>query len=214
MNTDTESLAAHLADAFARATNAEARGWTWPPLLHLLAGGQPVTAEQLAAATGHTIDEVHAVLPTLPSIELDDQGRVVGYGITLRPTPHRFRVEGRALYTWCALDTLIFPAVLGKTATVESPCHTTGIPIRLTVHPDHVEPADPPTAVVSIVNPDDLSDVRSVFCIQVHFFATPEAAQPWLDNHPGASVHPVAEAFRLGQRLTSAVLANQTPAAP
>ncbi|WP_406011622.1 organomercurial lyase [Streptomyces sp. NBC_00637] len=38
-------------------------------------------------------------------------------------------------YTWCALDTLIFPGVLGVTAHVESPCQTTGILVRLTVAP-------------------------------------------------------------------------------
>jgi hypothetical protein len=37
--------------------------------------------------------------------EYDAHGRVVfGSGLTLRPNPHRFEVDGRTLYTWCALD--------------------------------------------------------------------------------------------------------------
>lgn len=62
------------------------------------------------------------MLADLPDLETDVQGHIVGSGLTLRPTPHRFTIDGRQLYTWCALDTLIFPAVLGQVATVEAPC--------------------------------------------------------------------------------------------
>jgi alkylmercury lyase len=47
------------------------------------------------------------------------------------------------------LDTLFFPAVIGRPARVESSCAATGIPIRLTVDPtEGVAALDPPTAVV------------------------------------------------------------------
>lgn len=68
-----------------------------------------MSAEQLAAATGRPVKQIADSLPGLPSIELDEQGRVVGMGITLNPTPHHFEVDGTNLFTWCALDTLIFP---------------------------------------------------------------------------------------------------------
>ncbi len=38
---------------------------------------------------------------------------VVGWGLTFIPTPHRFRVNGHTFYTWCALDALTIPALLG-----------------------------------------------------------------------------------------------------
>jgi alkylmercury lyase len=207
MNTTTDTIASRLADALTATDTADARRWTWQPLLHLLARGEPVTADDLAAATGRPVDQVRAVPPALPSIERDHQGRVVGSGITLRPTPHQFEVDDRHLYTWCALDTLIFPAILGRTARVVSPCHTTGTPIRLTVEPTRLAAVDPPTTVVSIVTPNDMSDVRAAFCNEVHFFRSPQAAQPWLANHPEATVVPVGEAFDLGRRLTPAILA-------
>jgi alkylmercury lyase len=109
-----------------------------------------------------------------------------------------------ALWTWCALDTLIFPAVLGSTARIESPCHATGTPIRLTVGPAGVTDVDPPTAVVSIVTPGDMASVRASFCNQVHFFASPDAAEHWLGEHPEASVVPVADAHQLGVALARA----------
>ncbi|MBO1266671.1 hypothetical protein J1902_01520 [Arthrobacter sp. PO-11] len=56
--------------------------------------------------------------------------------------------------------------------------------------------------------------MRSAFCNQVLFFASAEAAQPWLDTHPGGSVVPVAEAYRLGTAMTEALLDETLPAQP
>jgi alkylmercury lyase len=130
----------------------------------------------------------------------------VGYGITLRPTPHHFDVDGQQLYTWCALDTLIFPAILDRPATVVSHCHTTGLPVRLTVEPDKISNTEPATAVVSLVTPDTCTSIRTAFCTQVHFFASPTPAQPWLDQHPDATVVPIADAVALAGPLTQTPL--------
>ena len=205
MSTDIEDLAARIGDSLGP-DSANMPPWLWRPLLHLLALGEPVTVDDLAAATGRTADEVRQALAGLADTEYDEQGRVIGHGITLRPTPHRFTVDGRQLYTWCALDTLLFPAVLGHPARVQSPCHGTGVPVHLTVEPDKVTSVQPATAVVSIVTPDACSSIRTAFCDQVPFFASPAAAQPWLDRHPGATTLPVAAAFALGGPLTQTLL--------
>lgn len=175
-------------------------------LLRLLAEGRPVTAEQLATAAGRAPEQVTAALAGRDDMELDEQGRIVGYGITLRATPHRFEVEGRQLYTWCALDTLMFPRMLGKAARVESPSHGNGTPIRVHVEPDRLVKVDPPGAVVSIVTPDAPDSVRMSFCNQVHFFADAEDASAWLVDHPEATVVPVADAYQIGRGLADAML--------
>ena len=66
-------------------------------LLRELALGQPVTVERLAKSLNWTTDEAELVLEKLPcgTIEYDGQGRLIGYGITLRETPHAFEI-GRA----------------------------------------------------------------------------------------------------------------------
>lgn len=177
------------------------------PLLRLLADGDPVTVEQLADAAGRPVDDVRRGLATVPDTEYDDQGRIVGQGLTLRPTSHRFAVAGEELYTWCALDTLLFPALLDRPAQVESVSPTSGDTIRVTVDPvagvTNVEPA---TAVVSLVNPDQITSIRSSFCNQVHYFSSAADAAGWLADHPDAEVLPVAEAERLGDVLTTAWL--------
>lgn len=182
--------------------------WLWQPLLQLLARGAPVTTSELAATTGHTTEDVHHALAQLPDAEYDEHGHLLGYGLTQRRTPHRFTVGDQQLYTWCALDTLIFPALLARPATVESPCHATETPIRVQIEPDRIVNLTPKQAVVSLVTPEQCTSVRSDFCNQVHFFASPEAAQHWLAAHPGATVFPVAEAFALGHQLIRGHLAT------
>lgn len=206
-----QQLAAALTSAFSGAPGAAGRPWLWQPLLRLLAHGEPVTAGQLAQATGRSEGQVRQALAALPDTEYDSLGRVAGSGITLNPTPHRFEVDGIGLYTWCALDTLIFPAVLGKPAHVTSPCHATGTPVHLTVEPGKVTSVQPAGAVVSIVTPGTCSSIRAAFCDQVHFFASPEAAQPWLDQHPGATVLPVHDACQLSRPLTQTLLGDDHP---
>jgi alkylmercury lyase len=208
---DTQAQLANLTAAFNGGGAASARPWLWRPLLQLLAQGEPVTVEQIAQATGHTPDQVREALAANPDTEYDEHGRITGSGLTQDPTPHRFEVDGRTLYTWCALDTLIFPTVLGRPAHVASPCQATGTPVRLTVEPDQVTSVEPATAFVSIVTPDAPTSIRTAFCNQVHFFSTPAAAKGWLDQHPGATVLPVADAHTLGQPLTKALLAGGTP---
>lgn len=152
MSTDVDQLATQLSRSLGG--RAAALPWLWPALLRGLARGAPVTLDELAAATGHDLAEVRAGLGALSDTEYDQQGRIVGHGITSNPTPHTFEVDGHRLYTWCALDTLIFPAVLDRAAQVSSPCHTTGAPIHLDVDPDRVAGVDPGTTVVSILTPD------------------------------------------------------------
>jgi alkylmercury lyase len=203
MESETIELVARLADSFARSDAADARGWLRQPLLELLADGEPVTAEQLAVATGEPAERVTEAISDLPGVETDEKGRVVGYGLTLRPTEDRFEIDGKQLYAWCAADTLIYPIQLGRSARVASRCHATGAPVRVTVTPSEVANVEPSTAVISIVAPDDVTDVRAAFCNHVHFFASRRAAAGWLDEHPEGIVVTVRDAFDLAYANSS-----------
>lgn len=177
------------------------------PLLRLLVDGDPVTIDQLTASTGYHVDDVRARLAAAPDTEYDEQGRIIGQGLTLSPTRHRFTVAGQELYTWCALDTLIFPALLQRTAHVESVSPASGETIRVTIDPvAGVTSVEPATAVVSLVNPEQIASIRSSFCNQVHYFTSAEDAAGWLADRPDAEVVPVAEAQQLGAALTTGLL--------
>lgn len=176
----------------------------WRSTMRLLMRGEPVDVAEVASLSGLETTLVRRLLSALRDTEYDDRGRIVGLGLTLRRTAHRFEVEGRALYTWCALDTLIFPAVLGASARVTSTCYATGAPIQLEVGPEGLSGLAPECTVVSLVVPSDMASVRSAFCSQVHFFASREAAAAWLSEHPTASVVTVAEAYGIGLALAKA----------
>lgn len=177
-----------------------------PTTLALLARGKPTSPGEIAAAAGKPPEVVRAALDRFPNAEWDEQGRVVGLGLTLRLTPHRFVYEGRTLYTWCALDALLFPALLGGPATIESPCRGTGELINIEVTPSGIEAPEPASTVVSVVAARDLANLRRVGCNNTHFFSSPEAASRWLGQHPEATIMPVEDAFRLGRLIAEDLL--------
>ena len=76
-----------------------------PVVLSELARGEPVDAVRIAARAGMPAPDVLGLLRASPA-EWDADGRLVGFGLTLRATRHRFQIDGRLLYTWCAPDAL------------------------------------------------------------------------------------------------------------
>lgn len=179
-------------------------------IMILLMRGEPITLEEIETSSRLALETVRESLKAWKDTEYDDEGRLVGLGLTLRPTEHRFLIEGRELYTWCALDTLIFPGILGVRAEVKSACHATGSPIQFEVGPEGVRRLDPESAMVSLVVPGDMASIRSSFCRQVHFFASQDAARTWIGEHPGGSVVSVAEAHRMGLALAKVRFAAST----
>ncbi|WP_218682584.1 organomercurial lyase MerB [Microbacterium sp. BF1] len=182
------------------------------PLLRLLVDGDPVIIDDLAAATRLPVDEVRTRLAASPETEYDDQGRIIGQGLTLRPTRHRFTVAGEELYTWCAFDTLIFPALLDRPARIESTSPASGDTIRVSIDPTvGITSVEPATAVMSLVNAGDKPSIRSSFCNQVHYFTSPQDAAGWLTEHPGAQILPVSDAFELGSTVVTGMLEHPQP---
>lgn len=207
ISTTSETLANRLVASVSQAGSARTSPGLYRVLLRLLARGEPVAITELAAAAGQFTEGVQRAVAAWRDTEYDEQGRFIGWGLTLRPTPHHFTVDGKQLYTWCALDTLFFPAVIGRLARIESPCGSTGLPIRLTVDPEAgVTALDPGTAVVSLVTPEQVSSVRAAFCNPGRFFVTLDAARDWQTKHAGMEVLPVADAYEAGRPLSAMLL--------
>jgi alkylmercury lyase len=174
-----------------------------PVVLTELARGESVDAAWIAARAGLPASDVLGLLRRSPA-EWDADGRLIGFGLTLRPTRHRSEIDGRVLYTWCAPDTLALPAILGIEAHAESPCFASGEPIRIEIGPEGVRSVEPAEAVVSIVTPAaNLSDFRQALCQEQHFFSSPQAASQWQAAHPEGIVVSVADAFTLKRRLSA-----------
>jgi alkylmercury lyase len=181
-------------------------------LIRQLAAGQPVSAARLAADIGMDAPAVGAVLQQMSDVAYDAAGNVVGFGLSLVPTAHQFRINGQTLYTWCALDTFLYTALLGQPSEVISHCPVTSQPITLAMTPDGITTLSPASSVISLVIPDgSVADCRrSAFCNYGHFFATPEAGTTWLDGHPNGIIVSIADAHQLGQLLAKHRLLLQT----
>jgi alkylmercury lyase len=166
--------------------------------LQLLANGSPVPPEEIAIRLQETPDTVISTLRSFGA-EFDKDGNIVGVGLTLVPTPHVYEVNGSKLYTWCALDALLFPIMLNHTAHIESLDPISGDKIQATVTPDGVEKVEPESAVVSWVNSVDLS-----------FFTSSETASKWIAEHPGKMFYPVIDAFRAAKKIHNKYSGMQT----
>lgn len=179
--------------------------------VRLLADGHPVATTALATELGWTAERVTAVLARFPDAERNDAGDLIGLGLTLRPTAHAFEVDGRQLFTWCALDSLFLPSVLDRAARVVSSCAITGAPIRMTVTPDSVDDVDPPSAALLLVVPGSAQEVRSSFCNRVSFVTCASEAQEWLRANPEAMVVSVAKGFDIGRDFAARALDVRYP---
>lgn len=195
--TSLELLARQLADGLRGDHDAFCR-----ELVRLLASGHPVTRAHLATVLQMTAEQVAEVLACLSDLEVDLSGNVVGWGLTLIPTPHRFQVYGKPLYTWCAFDALTYPVLLNLPAYVESSCPSSGTEVSLSVTPIGICDLTPPGAVVSLVIPvQDQSCTcdRGSFCAQGHFFRSRRDAAVWQGARPGGRILSVEDAYRLGK---------------
>ena len=188
-------------------------------VVRTLVHGRPVSAdqvEQLIAELGLSRDDAHAFLGRVSERGPDEEIVGIVPGLSLNQTPHRFTISGRRLFTWCAADTLVLPALLGRPASIESDSPTSTTTIRLTVSPQRVEAVDPATAVVSmvVVDPDaaDMSSVEALwgtFCHHIFFFAARQEAERWAAgryNKHAIEIVSVDEAFELGQLVSSTLL--------
>ena len=192
-------------------------------LLRELAKGQPVGASQFATALGVPTDEAEALLKESRLRQLiyaGEDGRVVGvWGLSTARTHHRFTINGRRLWAWCAGDTLFLPEVLGETADVESRDPESGELIRRTISPARVEAVEPVDVTVSFLRPDAVdftsaTQIMATACHHIYFFASRASGERWVAKHPGKVLLSLDEAFALARGLNAQVFGPELARLP
>lgn len=181
-------------------------------LLKFLAEGKPISPQMLTEKANLRAKTTESIFKQMANgaAELDEKGNLVGLALSLTPTPHHFRVNGKELYAWCSLDTFFLPGLLGQRAEIESTCPVSGETISVTIGPDGVETYDPPETVLSIAVPglscrqpgsENKGGVgaESEACSQMHFFKDRQAGEDWIADYPGVAVFTVEEAYRLAK---------------
>jgi alkylmercury lyase len=129
------------------------RGFTG--MLRAISAEGALSAERFAELMGLEASKAEQLFSGLAAMgmQFDESGKLVGAALTSRETPHRVRIAGRALYAWCALDTLFIPGLLREPIRVESTCPSSGESIRLRISAERVESCEPTGVWLSVFLP-------------------------------------------------------------
>jgi len=185
-------------------------------VLRRLTEGQPISTEQvteIAAKFDLSGEDANAALNWVA--ERNDDGRIVGMGgLSQNHWTHKFKVNGRNMATWCALDTLYLPQLLKQTAEVKSPDPLSGELVHLTIGPENVINYAPADAVLSIVIPkikekgvQSAEEIYMAFCSYSHYFTSIESGQKWFtDTHIEPVFLSVEEGHELGRKWFAQVM--------
>jgi alkylmercury lyase len=199
-------LAAEMSNLVRRTPDVKEACALTRPIVSLLAKGKPVLMDELSASTGVPADRLRAVLQRSPYAEWAEDGRLEGFGLTLRPTPHSLRIGEAVLYVWTAADAFISAAMLARPIRISSSCHVTGVPIWVDVSSSGVGEVEPPTAVVTaLARPEAHRTLRWVDASRQVFFRSPQAASTWIEKRPQYVVLDMREAFDYAKHLAAAL---------
>lgn len=141
-----------------------------------------------------------------PGVFMQD-GSVVGFwGLAIPEMSHRFDVDGKTLFTWCAYDALFLPELIGRSAKLRSKDPVSGEEITLTVHPDRIEDPNPEENVMSFLDPTTRFDENVIlnFCNYVHFFSSIESGSKWVAENRGTFLLSLDDSFQLARRTNHA----------
>jgi alkylmercury lyase len=150
----------------------------------LLAGGQPVAADQLAATLGRDPASVDAAVRRLERagrLRLNAAGRLTGsHGLSVALTRHELLLDGRRYWTWCAWDAVGILGALSANGLVHSHSPLSGAAIGLVF-----EEGRPPACdvVVFIADRRPCASVIDEWCPLVNFFEHADAAATWAVQH-------------------------------
>lgn len=187
--------------------------------------GQPVPPATLASSLSTTQHDLLERLARLPGVEVDQQGHILGWGLTLVPTAHQVRLGGKFLFAWCAFDAIQIPPALHVEAQIHSTCAATGTPIRFVLTAKgEIQDLSEPQACLSLLLPEPglacfpnattqamcpapggkgggWATERPAFCEQSLFFQSEVAASVHLATHQEAVLLSLEEAVQVTQVL-------------
>ena len=170
-----------------------------------LAAGVPLPEKRVAELSDLLGVPEGTVAEVARAAEWDEEQLVGIGGLSLDETPHRLSFQGRALYTWCAWDSLFLVPLIGEPATLFSTSPATGKPVAISIDPGGISHKEPASTVMSVVVPGadaapvTAAEVQGTFCHFVHFFGSRVEAEAWVPQERNPAVLEVEEGFRLGQ---------------
>ncbi|MCP4202670.1 MAG: hypothetical protein GY769_12135 [bacterium] len=162
----------------------------------LLAQGRPMSVDEIARAAGTERRLVEEAVDAA-RCKRDAQARLIDlYGMTLTPTLHRLTIDGKVLFSCCALWAHVIPKLVDSKVQVESVDPLRRELVRLSVSPSGVESADPPGVAASLAVATQKAidaNVCAAFCCQVLHFVSRESAEEFAAARPTCHVVELSE---------------------
>lgn len=145
----------------------------------LFDSGEPLSLKALSVETGYGIDELRSMLkrPDVAGrVQRDSNGNIVGIaGLSIEPTAHEVRVDGKQFWTWCALDAVGIVSAMELTGQVVSTTPGQSDPMRI----EFVDGQAMSNHTIFILGGFDGADAYESWCPNVNFFATARDAESW-----------------------------------
>lgn len=190
-----------------------ARRWSGARLLlpgfPLLAQGKPLTVAEIASAAGVDDHEVENALGEA-RCTFNESGQVIDlFGMMLAPTYHRLEIDGRVVFSCCALWAHVVPKLVDGVVLVESVDPQSRELVRLEIAPNKVQSVSPGSALATLAVADAASieqDVGSAFCSHVRYFASSDSAHQYAAGSPLCTVVDVNELHEIAGRLHETIL--------
>ena len=128
--------------------------------------------------------------------ELNKNNKITAFsGLSLTPTNHRFIVENKILYTWCALDAILFTEWLDVSSQIISRDPIDNSLIELSIECDHLISSNPYPIFLSFIEKMDTCNIRDSFCNHVSFFSSEQTAKLWLAKNPNGEILTLEDLF-------------------
>ncbi len=177
----------------------------------LLARGEPLTVGQIANAVGVDDHEVEAAL-SKARCAFNDSGRLIDlFGMRLTPGYHRVEIDGKAVFSCCALWAHVIPKLIDRVVLIESVDPQSRELVRLEIAPGKVQSIDPGTALATMAVADAVSieqDVGLAFCRHVRHFASSNSAHEFAAGSRSCRVVDIEQLHEIATQLYQAILEN------
>jgi hypothetical protein len=152
--------------------------------------GRAPTEEELSAVAepfGVSAERVLAELAAADYLSLDDDGRIrAAYPFSPVPTAHRVRIAGGPqVWAMCAVDALGIAPMLGRDVEIRSADPATGQAITVAFR-GGTAVWEPASAVMLAPTGSCAGPAVDVCCSSLNFFAGPDSARRWTEDHPEA----------------------------
>ncbi|SHM89016.1 organomercurial lyase [Flavobacterium chilense] len=156
--------------------------------------GNPIAKNKFYELVNFNIEKANAILNVLGEFNKNDEITAFS-GLSLTPTSHKFIVGNKTLYTWCALDAILFTEWLDVSSKIISQDPIDNSLIELNIDCDHLISSNPYPIFISWVEKTDSCNLRGSFCNHVSFFSSEATAKRWLKNNPNGKILTLDDLF-------------------